>query len=339
MSESISLDDLRAASARGARWIVRHQRPDGFLPSRTRVVESCYKGLWALNSTGYTAEAAALARVVKEWLTPDGDIPQPREEEAFFTTHYLYANTYLAIGAQTLGRFDISQPLIGFIATRQHPALGGFISQGPGREGEVCLDTVSTSISGLAALYLGRIDVATRAAQFLRHAMEQQPDPERMFYSTTDTEGRIVTEWEGEQTHRGIDVNDPEQDWYFIGIATMFLPALFEATGDGAHLELARRYLDYLDKGCCPGAFTDFSSGKSGVGAAYLYRLTGEERYREIALAVGRFIVELQTPFGCWQESPQADGPSPTELVWSDMDMTAEYVLWLDQIHRHLSAR
>jgi|SRR5262245_12522974 len=334
----MDLEDIRAASARGARWIVDHQGPDGFFPSRTRVVESCYKGLWALNTTGYTAEASALATVISGWKALNGDIPLPREEPAFFTTHYLYANTYLAIGAQTLGRFDLSQPLFRFICSRQHPTLGGFISQGPEIPEPHSLDTVSTSISGLTALYLGNLEVARRAAGFLQLILDHQPQTTEFFYSTTDLNGQLITEWDEDQPHRRIAIQDPEQDWYFIGIATMFLPALFEATGADSYLRLARRYLDYLDQVCCPGAFTDFSSGKSGVGAAYLYRLTGERRYREIALAVAEFIVNLQTPCGCWQESPQTNAAPPGALSWSDMDMTAEYVLWLDQIQRHLHA-
>ena len=332
----MSLEDMRTATTRGARWIVDHQGPDGFFPSRSRVVESCYKGLWALNTTGHTEEAAALATFISRWIAPNGDIPLPREEPAFFTTHYLYANTYLAIGAQTLGRFDLSQPLFRFIRSRQHPTLGGFISQGPETPEPHCLDTVSTSISGLTALYLGDLEVARRAAGFLQLVLDHQPQPSEFFYSTMDFSGRLITEWDAEQPHRRIDIQDPEQDWYFIGIATMFLPALFEATGADSYLLLARRYLDYLKQNCCPGAFTDLSSGKSGVGAAYLYRLTGEQGYREIALAVAEFIMNLQTPFGCWQESPQTDAGPPDSLSWSDMDMTAEYVLWLDQIRRHL---
>lgn len=332
----MDLENVRAASARGARWIIQHQSPDGFLPSRLKVVESCYKGLWALGTTGYTAEAAALAGVISKWIAPNGDIPLPREESAFFTTHYLYANTYVAIGAQTLGRFDLSQPLFRFICSRQHPTLGGFISQGPDVPEPHSLDTVSTSISGLTALYLGNLEVARRAAGFLQLILDRQPQLTEFFYSTMDLDGRLITEWDKDQPHRRIEIGDPEQDWYFIGIATMFLPALFEATGEDSYLLLARRYLDYLDQLCCPGAFTDLSSGKSGVGAAYLYRLTGEHRYREIALAIAEFIVNLQTSFGCWQESPETDAGPPNTLSWSDMDMTAEYVLWLDQMYRHL---
>jgi hypothetical protein len=330
------LEKFDAAARRGARWIVRHQAGDGFLPSRTRVVESCYKGIWALTLLDYAPEAMRLADVVRGWIADDGDIPSPREEPAFFTTHYLYANTYLAIGAQALGRFDVAQRLFRFISDRQDQAWGGFFSQGPRFEGEPLMDTVSTSISGLAALYLGDVERARRAAGFLGRVFERQPEPDQAFFSTMTPDGELNTDCDPEASHQRIDIHDPEQDWYFIGTPTVFLPHLYEATGDGQYLDLARRYLDYLDQRCCAGAFTDFSSGKSGVGAAHLHRLTGEERYREIAMAVGEFILGHQTPFGCWQESPGLDEAPPVDLAWSDMDMTAEYVLWLRQITRHL---
>jgi hypothetical protein len=293
-----------------------------------------------LTLLGYTPEAMRLADRVLSWVNEAGDIAEPREEPAFFETHYLYANTYLAIGAQVLGRFDLGRRLYGFIRSRQNETTGGFLSQGPAFEGTPCIDTVSTCISGLAALYHGDVETARRAAGFLEDLFAVQPELDRAFYPTVSTDGTLITPAAEEITedtaHRRIDIHDAEQEWYFLGLATVFLPHLYEATGDPDHLALARRYLDYLDQACCPGAFTDFSSGKSGVGAAHLYRLTENPRYREIALAVADFILDLQTPWGCWLESPQEDQAPPQDLVWSDMDMTAEYVLWLQQIRRHL---
>lgn len=336
------LSRLERGAALGARWVARHQRDDGGLPSQTQVVEGCYKGIWALTLLGYTPQAMRLADRVLGWVDGAGDIPEPRQDPAFFTTHYLYANTYLAIGAQVLGRFDLGRRLYGFIRSRQHEPTGGFLSQGPAFAGEACVDTVSTCISSLTALYHGDLATARRGAEFLENLFALQPELDRAFYPTVALDGELITpapEEVGEDdAHRRIDIHDPEQEWYFLGLATVFLPHLYEATGEEGILALAERYLDYLDQACCPGAFTDFSSGKSGVGAAHLYRLTGRERYREIALAVADFILDLQLPWGCWQESPQEDQAPPEELVWSDMDMTAEYVLWLKQILRHLQA-
>jgi hypothetical protein len=335
-----SVDDTvaraRASSVRAARWIAEHQRPDGLFPSRQPVVESCYKGIWSMVRSGRPSNAMALANAVSGWVGDDGDIRAPREDEGFLTVHYLYANTYLALGAQVLGRFDLSRALYRFVLSRQ-ATCGGFLSQGPGYDSDPCVDTVSTSIAGLTALYLGDLETAKRAGDFLAKVSNDQPEPDRFFYSTASVDGELIVEHRPDEPHVAVDIGDPEQEWYFIGIATMFLPALHEATGDPAHLSLACSYLDYLADSCCPGAFTDASSGKSGVGAAYLHRLTGSAKYREIACAVAEYLMDRQDPAGTWRDEPGEDDPD--ELEWSDMDMTAEYVLWLEQIAQHLSMR
>lgn len=336
--KTMNLAELKTFADQGARWIVENQREDGLLPSRQLIVESCYKGIWALTVSGYAHAASRLADAVKFWIDEHGDIPQPRQKPDFFTTHYLYGNTYNTIGAQVLGRFDVSSQLFGFIQSRQDEATGGFYSQGPQYDGELCMDTVSTSIAGLTCLYMNDVDRARRAGDFLAHVMEAQPELDRAFYTTWKVSGAFRTDWSEQEPHVRIDISDAEQDWYFIGIAVMFLPHLYEATGQESYLHLGQRYLDYIDQACCEGALTDFSSGKSGVGAAHLCRLTGKPRYREIATNIAKFILDHQHESGCWLEEPTKSDCSPTEVECSDMDMTAEYVLWLHQICRHLKA-
>jgi hypothetical protein len=93
--------------------------------------------------------------------------------------------------------------------------------------------------------------------------------------------------------------------------------------------------MDFLRDSCHEDAFVDPSCGKAGVAAAMLYRLTGDQRYRDLAVRVGTLLVDRQTTSGYWA----SDGrPGRTELVWSDLDMTAEYVLWLDLLHRNLTS-
>lgn len=331
------IDKMEEAAARAARWMVRHQRPDGAPPSATLVVESVYKGIWALTIAGYVEQADCLADWMKAFLSHDGDLPAPREEAAFHTGHYLYANGYTAIGARILGRFDLADPMIRFIATRQHPEIGGFFSHGPGIEvPRERMDSVSTSISIWAALFAGKLDVATRGAAFLERLFSAQPEPKRMFFSTVGVDGNHLREGLPGDSHAVIDVTDPEQDWYFIGLPSVVLGYLYRSTGEAKHLDLACAYLDYLDQSCDPGAFNDFSSGKSGVAAAHLHRLTGRPRYREIALHVADFILSKQTPWGYWCEHHEDGGAPPTTIAWSDMDMTLEYILWMKLMAQHL---
>jgi len=331
-------DNLESALAKAAGWLRDHQRTDGHLPSRTMVVESCYKGPLALLVAGHASSAHRLLAAIEPWIRSDGDILSPREEAAFHTTHYLYAHGYLTIGAWMMGRFDVAKKLYRFIKEQQAELQGGFLSQGPAFAKTKTMDTVSTSISGWAALVCGDIDAAVKAARFLETVFHRQPSPQSSFYSTTYLDGGFVSKGEipGEE-HPVIDVRDPEQDWYFIGLPTVFLSYLYRYSGDAKHLMLAESYMGYLDDICCEGAFLDFSSGKSGVGAALLYTLTRKERYRQIAVAVADFILKWQSPSGVWQAEGVGLEESPADLLWGDMDMTTEYVLWLSLISGSLT--
>ena len=60
-----------------------------------------------------------------------------------------------------------------------------------------------------------------------------------------------------------------------------------------------------------------------GWAASLVFRLTGEEKYRQMALRVGHNLVDLQSESGYWSAVGQ-DTPNH--------DSTAERVVWLDEI-------
>ncbi|MFI5985299.1 beta-L-arabinofuranosidase domain-containing protein [Streptomyces sp. NPDC051555] len=330
------VDTYKAASSRGAQQLASSQRPDGSLPSSHDVIESSYKGIWALQCAGRTVEAARLASYVRAHLGADGSVPSPREEAYFLDVHYLYANGYLAIGTHLLGQFDLSDRLMSFIASMQNPQHGGFRSTGP-LPGDGRCDTVSTSISGIAALFHGRQDVALRAAGFLAAVWKAQPERASVFFSTTSADGELRT---GAGVHQ-LKVQEPGQDWWFLGAPAVFLTALHEKTGDAQHLELARELMDYMAQSCHRDVALHPSCGKLGVSAAMLYRLTGERQYADLAVRIADLIVGNQDPKGVWTRDmwfhdTAWDGTA--DLLWSDLDMSLEYVLWLDLIARELTS-
>jgi hypothetical protein len=328
-------DRLYEASARGARWLAEHRDGDGFLSSTEVCLDACYKALWALGLHGHAPAARALGRIVASWLDDDGDVPAPRRPDSL-ERHYLYPNAYLVIGARANGLDELARTLYRFVRTRRHPQLGGFYTEPPGHGAPLSMDTASTAIAGLAALSLGDAATAAGAADFLRSALEGQPEPGVAFYTAVSSGGEVVTAGPPERRALRIGLGETGQAWYFIGLATLFLPALHEVTGDAAHLELARRYLDlYLD--CGEDAITDASSGKCGVGAAHIYRLTAEPRCREVALTVAEGIAGRQDCAGCWRWD-RSDPVPPDALDPADLDLTAEYVIWLHQISSHLAA-
>ncbi|MFF4410200.1 beta-L-arabinofuranosidase domain-containing protein [Streptomyces sp. NPDC001404] len=325
----------KAASARGADRLAQSQRPDGSLPSSRDVIESCYKGIWALQCGGRTVEAARLAAHVRTRLAADGDVPAPRQEAYFLDIHYLYANGYLAIGTHVLGQFDLSAQFMSFIASQQNPDHGGFRSTGP-RSGDGHCDTVSTSISGLAALFHGKSEVALTAADFLSGVWDSQPDRASVFHTSVSAGGDLVTDADA---HR-LKVQEPGQDWWFVGAPAVFLTALYEKTGDDKHLQLARDFIDYMTQACNQDAVLAPSCGKVGLSAAMLYRVTGESRYAELAVQVADLIVSNQDANGVWTREKWAGGADwdgTTDLLWYDLDMSLEYVLWLDLIARELA--
>lgn len=330
------LGGLADSALASKNWLLQHSAEDGFLPTTERIVESCYKGIWSLYENGASLEASRVADFVKQWMDQSGDIPEPRRDVAFLTEHYLYANTYLAIGAHLLGRFDLSLDLYRFIRTRQHNS-GGFLSHQVAFSGEQYMDSVSTAIAGITALFLGDVNVATGAAEFLRNLILKQPSPEERFYTTLSVNGYFLEPDSQDNSHRAIQVREEEQDWYFIGINVVFLTLLYLGTREHQHLALAERLMKYMDDMCHEEVFASYSSGKAGVGASLLYSLTGKQRYFEIATSIAEFIKKKQHPAGFWQEEDNSF--SVSLLSASDLDMTLEYALWLRLISRFLGSR
>ena len=56
-----------------------------------------------------------------------------------------------------------------------------------------------------------------------------------------------------------------------------------------------------------------------------MYTLTGETKYRDMAIRVGDMLIDLQREDGCWD--------SMFDKVPSN-DITAELTYWLDEIHQ-----
>ena len=68
-------------------------------------------------------------------------------------------------------------------------------------------------------------------------------------------------------------------------------------------------------------------AGKVGWAAAMLHSLTREEKYRDMAIRVGDNLVDSQLDSGAW-EWPVSGRNRPHN------DITAEMVVWLDEIHQ-----
>ena len=113
-----------------------------------------------------------------------------------------------------------------------------------------------------------------------------------------------------------------DQAFFNPGIAAAFLCRLFQVTQERKWLDLAIEYMRFAE-GASDELFRLIRAGKVGWAASLLFRITGEQKYRAMALRIGDNLVRLQSPQGYWsgvgQQTP-------------NFDSTAERVVWMDEI-------
>jgi hypothetical protein len=290
--------------------------------------------------TGQPAAAQrTLNHVQKQFMTAEGDF-LPRKHHSLTEVHYLYPNAYFIIGSMIASRYEIAMTGLNFLLGNQDPQHGGFYSLRRHSGEKSPADTISAGAAGLACLATGRIGVARRVADFLAHMIELQPDPKQRFFFTIEGAGKLNTELvdEGRAFFRVIDTNSKNQCLYAMGLPFAFLVRLAEATRESRYRELAHWYFDFQSR--CQDPWNNISSGKSGWACAMLYRITGERRYRDIAIYTANNILSMQNPDGSWGSLWKRHfQPGKRGLRNSDFDLTAEFVLWLSVISANIMAR
>jgi len=324
----------------GSAWLLRHQRPDGSwedLPDPQ--LGAFYKGSWAFALTGQPTAAHRLLNHVRErYMTPDGDFV-PRTSFIHQAAHYLYINAYLVIGGMAVGRYEIALPALRFLMAQQDARNGGFFSIPTPPGGSGGTDTISTTAAGVACLAAGQLTTATRAGDYLVSLLERQHDTTTGFYTALTPDGALDTAAAESEARwwRVIDLHAPDQCWYALGLPFAFLVLLHQATERTAYRSAAEGYCALLER--CVNPWEGPSSGKAAWGCAMLYRITGEARYRELALRVARYIIGHQEADGHWVLAKVRGMPVAAVLDSVDFDVTAEYTLWLGLIASHILAR
>ena len=179
---------------------------------------------------------------------------------------------------------------------------------------------------GQAALYTGRLEVARGVSRWMKELMDLQPNYPEQLYSVYSRAEGLHTTPDPDDEVRYVMSRDATRDQYFFhpGIAGGFLARLYQATGESEWLDLAKEYMRFAE-GASDCLFRLLRAGKVGWAASVLYALTGEAKYRDMAIRIGDNILDQQWDEGCWS-SVGSDVPSN--------DATAEMVVWLDEIHQ-----
>jgi hypothetical protein len=328
-----------AGALKGAAWLLSQQRSDGSFSPIEEGVDAFYKIPYALAVTGYPRQAHQLI----DWtirsgaLTTEGDVRGRliKAQSAWHNECYTYSNSWMIIGAQRLGRFDYARRGIEFVRKFISAANGGvfsepaFVLAGKGRQ-----DMVTSSQAGSACLYMGLWDEATRIGDWFVEMLRLQPDPEHILYSCSDPSVGLITDFPEHYPLMYAVKTSEKGQWYFYpGIAMGFLSKLYLATGKEAYLKASEGYFDFTPR-CCDDVYCTGPSGKVGWGSAQMYWITGDEKYRQAAVAVGDYLLRSQRADGAWD----LGGPYGSD-AYTLLDITAEFVVWCAEIAQHLDRR
>ena len=316
------------ARDRGGRFLLGRVREDGGFGNPALGVTEYYKAPAAFLVCGLSHAANRQLNWIRQHgFLPDGDFgPRPAAERNSY--YYTYHNAWVIKAAHRMGAFDLARRGMDFLLGFRDPAGGGFYSHPAARDDTTEQDLWVVSGIGWCAVYTGKLDVARGIGRWMRRLMEDQPDYPSALWTVYSRDRGLITEVLDGDDFRYVLTRDESRDqsFYHPGIAAGFLCRLYMATGEEEWLNTAREYMRFCEH-VGDYHFKLLRAGKVGWAGAMLYTLTGEAKYRDVAIRVGDNLVQAQLENGAWAWPEMG-------LTGPHNDITAEMVVWLDEIHQ-----
>ena len=321
------MDRFAKARDRGGAYLLTQLHDDGSFGDLELGVMDYYKVPAAFVVCGEASAASRLCSWIRRHgMTPEGDyIPRPESPHAYA---YVYFNSWTIMGAHRLGQFDVAQRGMDFLLDFWDAESGGFYSSPDERSADTLQDLWVTSGAGRAALYAGRMEVARGVGRWMETLLRGQPNFPKQLYGVYSRARGVITEFDPEDEFRYVLNHDAQKDepFYNPGIAAGFLSQLYMATGERRWLDLAEEYMTFTDI-ASDFLFHLLRAGKVAWASSVLYTLTGSRKYRDMAIRVGDNLIAVQDDSGAWLSVPGLP-PGPNN------DITAEMVVWLDEVHQ-----
>ena len=306
MSERIKR--YQRAGLNAVEFQLKFQQPDGSFIWDDKIRDAYHKQTYSWAMAGrYDCAHRLLNWIKANTLQPDGQLKDYNGD--------VYKQSWFFQGVHRLGRFDISYKVMDWLVSNQDEHGGlPFMAANPYAR------ALSTAWTGISALYLGRMEVAGKAAQWCVSMLEQNHDDTR-FYVEMTRDGKLVTA-EVDPNAQCIDYAKPKQAYWEVGLPLQLMCRLYTITGDEGYLDLATRFFE-----CHFSFFTDrftyVGSGKTSLGSALYYLLTDDERAKEAVCNFCDFLCDTQVPDGGWRDETEPDIP----LIY--IDHAAEFNVWL----------
>lgn len=327
--DTVDLSRYQAVVQKAGGFMLDAFQPDGSFGEGATSLDCYYKNIASLALIGHTEEAMVLADFIQvRYMKDDGDFTG--RSNPWFEEYQDYTNHWVAYGAHLIGRFDLSYRAMRHILRKQGPT-GGFRSAEGGY-----YDILSTASAAYVCLVTGFVEQARRAGDFMASVLEKQPHPDERFYVRADAEGHPITAFPGEQApFFVVDTAQKRQLYFYYGFPMGTLGKLYAATGKERYVRGGAQCYDFLLH-CAEDRFRMPASGKVGWGSSVMARVTGEDRYREGALAVADYLTETQHECGTWVHTllyTRLDEQPPAVTF----DLTGEFIAWMKLICTELS--
>ena len=311
--------------------------PDGSFAGAEDSVSAYYLAPLAFALGGRPDRAQQLIDHVRRRFFSEGDINRRAGESDSQVANF--RNSFFGLAAQRVGAWDMSIALADALERCQHPDSGGFANHNLAASSGRALDVGSSAAALICLLANGRLAAAKRAGDFLSDAMvDGQPNPGRRVLLRRTWAGAWIDEFAPADAPRHrIELGEPGQVYWFLGIGMAALGQLFAATGQEKYLAAARRIFEWT-LACHPGSFADLTAAKVGWGCSVLFAVTGEEEFAVRARYVSHVLCVTQLPQGIWLRRPAVMRLADQDLVAS-LDTSLERVCWLIEIARNLQVR
>jgi len=342
MQDNYNFQEFRIARDKGAKFLLEQQNSNGSYPDYQKGAGAYWGMPLALMVSGYNLEAKKIFNWIrKNSFYSDGDIGRtPISDRGY---NYPYEKAWLIEGAHRFGQFDISYTGMNFLRKFWDKDTGGFFSitdpEIPTDKSDVKMDLWVTSGCARTALYMGELNIALGAANWMENLMKLQPNyPDQLFTVFTKSKG-LITDCDdllddeddkfkfGKNFRYVLNKNsEVDQSFFHPGIAGGFLSLLYMATSDAKWLSLSKKYM-LLAETASDFLYSTLRAGKTGWCAALLYSISGEEKYLKMACRIAENIIKLQSTNGSWSGAIKMNNVPAINL-------TAEMVIWLNEIYK-----
>jgi hypothetical protein len=319
------------AAAHAADWIETRLDERDRLTGGLHDLGSYYKWPLFLWSAGRFDLAERLFQVmVADFMTPEGDFrtgDEKSKDPIYGMIADTYTNTWPIAAARALGRPEVGRAGLECLRQRRVDGTDGFLTGRPGQHADDRQDIVTIAGCGNALLVWDEVEEAKAAGECLLRILEIQKGPANPFYLYIDREGKPLTELEIPDHLQRIHLDQPGQAYVYLGMSAIFLARLFLVTGEEPFLDGARGYLA-VNQACGDRVYQGIGCCKTGWAASALYRITGEEEYRQCVRRAAAEILSLQGPEGDW-DSPERSGVLNCDVTGELGYHLTQYVLEL----------